>query len=107
MQPLVNINLENYNIEETLTEFKKGGALLHISSNINYKVHKDLKTYKRKETRIISRNMNKFIIESIYKHDKMSIKEFNKHSDANFRNNFHGKQGGISDGRFQNQSHKL
>lgn len=51
--------------------------------------------------------MNKFIIESIYKHDKMSIKEFNKHSDANFRNNFHGKQGGISDGRFQNQSHKL
>lgn len=77
MQPLVNINLENYNIEETLTEFKKGGALLHISSNINYKVHKDLKSYKRKETRIINRNMNKFIIESIYKHDKMPIEEFN------------------------------
>ena len=66
MQPLVNINLENYNIEETLTEFRKGGALLHISSNINYKVHKDLKSYKRKETRIINRNMKKNLLLKAY-----------------------------------------
>ena len=48
-QPLTNIELNNYNIESTPTESKKGGKLLCISSDLNYKVRKDLKIYKAKE----------------------------------------------------------
>ena len=35
VQPLININLKNYNTEETPSESKKGAALLYISSDIN------------------------------------------------------------------------
>ena len=48
-QPLTNIELNNYNIESTPTGSKKGGKLLRISSDLNYKVRKDLKIYKAKE----------------------------------------------------------
>ena len=37
-QPLINIDLNNYNIESTPTESEKGGTLLYISSDLNYKV---------------------------------------------------------------------
>ena len=47
-QLLVNINLKNLNIEETPTDSEKGGALLYISSDISYKVCKDLKIYEAK-----------------------------------------------------------
>ena len=40
VQPLVNINLINYNTEETPTESEEGEALLYISFDINYKVLK-------------------------------------------------------------------
>ena len=42
-QPLINIDLNNYNIESTPTESEKGGALLYISSDLNYKIRNDLK----------------------------------------------------------------
>ena len=38
ISPLSNINLQNYKIEHTLTESEKGGSLLYISSDLNYKV---------------------------------------------------------------------
>ena len=37
-QPLINIDLSNYNIESTPTKSEKGGRLLCISSGLNYKV---------------------------------------------------------------------
>ena len=37
-QPLINIDLNNYNIESTPTESEKGGTLLYISSDLNCKV---------------------------------------------------------------------
>ena len=47
-QPLINIDLNNYNIQSTPTESEKGGTLLYISSDLNYKVGNDLKIYKAK-----------------------------------------------------------
>ena len=45
---LVNsIEIPNYNIEHTLTESDKGGALLYISKEINYKSRDDLNIYKK------------------------------------------------------------
>ena len=78
VQPLVNINLKKYNIEKTPTELEKGGALLYISCDINYKVHKDLNIYGAKELEsifieTITKNRKNCIIGCIYKHPKMSI----------------------------------
>ena len=44
-QPQVNINLKNYNIEETSTESEKEWSLLYTSSDINYKIIKELNIY--------------------------------------------------------------
>ena len=41
--PLNNINLQNYNIQHTLTESNKGGSLLYISTDLSYKTRYDLK----------------------------------------------------------------
>ena len=76
IQPLVNINLKNYNIEETPTESEKGGASPYISSDINYKVRKDLNTYEAKELEstfieIINKDRKNCIIGCICKHPKM------------------------------------
>ena len=49
ISPLSNINLQNYKIEHTPTESEKGGSLLYISSDLNYKVRNDLQMYKSKE----------------------------------------------------------
>ena len=82
VQPLIKINLKNYNTEETPTESEKGGALPYISSNMNYKVRKDLNIYEAKELEsifieIINKNRKNCIIGCIYKHPKMSIQDFN------------------------------
>ena len=47
--PLSNVNLQNHKIEHTPTESEKGGSLLYISSDLNYKVRNDLQMYKSKE----------------------------------------------------------
>jgi len=41
--PIVNINLNNYEIEHTPTESSNGGALLYIKKSLAYKVRNDLK----------------------------------------------------------------
>ena len=82
ISPLSNINLQNYKIEHTLTESEKGGSLLYISSDLNYKVWNDLKMYKSKELKsVFIAIMNKgkeknIIIGCIYKHFKLPIEEF-------------------------------
>ena len=45
-EPVNSIGIPNYNIEQTPTESDKGGALLYISKEINYKTRNDLKLYK-------------------------------------------------------------
>ena len=81
LNPLSNTTLKNYNIEHTTTESEKGGTLLHISSELNYKVRSDLKMYKTKELEsvfieIINKKGKNQIIGCIYKHPKMLISEF-------------------------------
>ena len=46
--PVNSIQVPNYNTEHTPTESDKGGALLYISKEINYKTGDDLKIYKKK-----------------------------------------------------------
>ena len=46
---LYNIDLTNNIHEQTPTEVSKGGTLLHISEELNYKTCKDLHVYKAKE----------------------------------------------------------
>ena len=40
-----NIEIADYNIEQTLTESTVGGALMYISQNLSYKPPKDLQIY--------------------------------------------------------------
>ena len=47
-QPLTPILLPGYAIEQTTTESTKGGTLLYISNDTNYKSRKDLQIYKSK-----------------------------------------------------------
>ena len=46
--PVNSIEIPNYNKEHTPAESDKGGALLYISKEINYKTRDDLKIYKMK-----------------------------------------------------------
>ena len=69
VEPLVNINLKNYNTEETPTESENGGALLYISW-----MH--IQTSQNVNTRV------------------------QQYLDANFRKNFDGKHGCISNESF-------
>ena len=45
-----SIKLSNYNTEHTPTKSDKGGALLFISKQLNYKNRNDLKMYKSAES---------------------------------------------------------
>ena len=47
-EPVNSIGIPNYNIEQTPTESDKGGALLYISKEINYKTRNDIKVYNEK-----------------------------------------------------------
>ena len=46
--PMNDINISGYSIEHTPTKSNKGGALLYISKDLNYKSRNDLKLYKDK-----------------------------------------------------------
>ena len=79
---MTNINLQNYKIEHTPTESEKGGSLIYISSDLNYKVRNDLKLYKSKELEsifieIMNKKGKNTIIGCVYKHPKLPIEEFN------------------------------
>ena len=79
--PLCNIDLTNYVHEETPTEASKGGALLCISQELNYKTRKDLQTYKAKELgstfiKIINKKRKNLIVGCIYKHPTLNNQDF-------------------------------
>ena len=81
VQPVHNIELQNYEIESTPTEASKGGTLLYISKNLNYKPRQDLELYESKKlestfVEIINRTGKNYIIGCIYKHHTISPKEF-------------------------------
>ena len=74
-QPLINIDVNNYNIESTPTELEKEGTFPYISSDLNYKVRNNFKIFKAKEpesvfVEIISKDKKNFV-GCIYKHPKI------------------------------------
>ena len=77
-----NISIDEYVIEHTPSEAKKGGTLLYIKSSLNYKIRKDLQIYKSKELEstfieITNPRVKNTIIGCIYRHPSMSVNEFN------------------------------
>ena len=48
IEPVHDINLTNYEKTDTPTEATKGGTLLYISENLNFKPRKDLEIYESK-----------------------------------------------------------
>lgn len=57
---LPSINLQNCNIENTLSDSEKGCSFLYISTDLNYRVCNDPKKYKTRELEsIIIEIMNK------------------------------------------------
>ena len=64
--PVNTINIPDYNIEHTPTKSDKGGALLYISKELNYKSRNDLKLYKDK-------NLESVFIEVLSKSDKNTV----------------------------------
>ena len=62
--PLSDINLPNYEIEHMPTKAIKGGALLFISNELNYKVRNNLQIHKDKK-------LESIFIEAISKSQKM------------------------------------
>ena len=74
-------DLTNYVHEQTLTEASKGGTLLSISEELNYKIRKDLKMYKAKELEstfieIIKKKRKNLIVGCIYKHPTLNNQDF-------------------------------
>ena len=49
VKPIKDIQLSNYEIQDTPTEASKGGTLLYISKKLNYKRRKDLEIYESKK----------------------------------------------------------
>ena len=62
--PLSDINLPNYEIEHMPTKAIKGGALLFISNELNYKVRNNLQIHKDKK-------LESIFIEAISKSQRM------------------------------------
>ena len=80
---ITNINLEKFSFEYSPTEAKKGGALLYINSNLNYKLRADLNIYKSKElesvfVELINTSETNLIVGCLYRHPSMCTKDFNK-----------------------------
>ena len=79
--PLSNIDLTNYIHEQTPTEASKGGTLLYISEELNYKTCKDLQMYKAKELEstfieIINKKRKNLIVGCICKHPTLNNRDF-------------------------------
>ena len=80
-QTTIDINIPNYQIEHTPTEAGKGGTLLYISDNLNYKPRKDLAIYESKRLEstfieIINTKGKNSIVGCIYKHHNITQNEF-------------------------------
>ena len=73
-----NILLNNYSFEHTPTESSAGGTLLYIANCLSYKIHNDLKIYKKIELEstfieIINPRKSNIIVSVIYRHLKMDV----------------------------------
>ena len=80
-EPVNSIGIPNYNIEQKPTESDKGGALLYISKEINYKTRNDLKLYIEKLLEsvfieVFSESDKNTIVGCIYKHPSLTIQNF-------------------------------
>ena len=64
--PMNNINIPGHNTEHTPTKSDKGGAMLYISKELNYKSRNNLKLYKDK-------NLESVFIDALSKSDKNTI----------------------------------
>ena len=53
-QPITNISLPNYVHEHTPNESGKGGTLLYVDKNIQYKLHNDLNIYEKRWLSLLS-----------------------------------------------------
>ena len=83
-QPFINSNLEGYQVPiGTPTEATKGGVLLYISNELNFKPRTDLNIYQAKGVEsIFVEIINKYkvndIIGVIYRHPSMCEEDFNE-----------------------------
>ena len=80
--PTNGIEIPTYNTQHTPTEADRGGLILHISKEINYKTRDDLKIYKKKllESKfieVLSGSNKNTIVGCIYKHPGLTTQEFN------------------------------
>ena len=101
-QPLINIDVNNYNIESTPTELEKEGTFPYISSDLNYKVRNNFKIFKAKEpesvfVEIISKDKKNFV-GCIYKHPKILTHQW--HANSNIRKNYLENKEGYVIGEF-------
>ena len=77
----INLNLNEYDIEQTPTDANCGGALLYIDYSLNPTIRKDLAIYKKKElesifVEVINPKGKHFIIGCIYQHSSINSTEF-------------------------------
>ena len=68
-------------MNKTPAEASKGGALLYISEELNYKSRKDLQIYKAKELKstfieITSKKRKNFVVGCIYKHPTLNNHDY-------------------------------
>ena len=81
---LSNINIDSYTYEYIPTKPSKGGTLLYIDKTVTYKLEKDQHHNKPKEieskfVNVIENKKKNVVIDCIYKHPKVPIKEFLNH----------------------------
>ena len=80
--PTININIQGYNFEHTLTESKTGETLMYISKKKNsYKIRSNLNIYNPKQLEsifieILRPDLPVGIVGTIYKHPSMSVSTF-------------------------------
>ena len=77
-----NIELSNYSFEHTPRESSSGGTLLYIANHLSHKTRRDLNIYKKFElesifVEIINPKKSNIIVDTIYRHPKMDVTEFN------------------------------
>ena len=77
--PIDNINLQNYNIEQCTTKAANGGIIFHIKENIIYRLRKYIKRiYKSKyleltSLEVINQSGKNIIVGCIYSHLCMDL----------------------------------
>ena len=81
-EPVIDISLSGYHPPYCkFTEAEKGGTILYISDQLNFKPRKDLEIYEKKElescfVEIINKKTSNDIIGVIYRHPKMDTSTF-------------------------------